>query len=461
MMDQNSRQPIHFFTIVARNYLAQAYVLGESVLRYHPEAVFSICLIDDRTKSLREIIEKRGFLVVYPDSIPVPKFCKLSFQYNVTELSTAIKPFVCQWLFAQNFQKVIYLDPDIECFRRFDEVLAALKSSSIVLTPHVCSPVPPERFPDDKAIMRTGVFNLGFLGLANTLTTVSFLKWWADHLSYECVAELDEGLFVDQKWIDLVPSIFEGVFILKNTAYNIAYWNLHERVLEERNGVLFEKNTGEQVAFIHFSGVDVADLNSISKYVPRNPLTRVSPIVRYTLDNRKDLATSFERYRQHLVDSGFCQMTEFGYGFSTYENGQPISQLERSLYLHSRNWQIKSDNPFATGAGSFVEHCRNVGIKPVRAKQKMKRDEITQRYKLPMRVIRFGLKILLRVVGAQRYVDFAKFIRHQLLLSNQTFLIEPEGNGSLEPDPGPRHSAHNIPSRTWDTHEAGIPKSAS
>ena len=32
----------------------------------------------------------------------------------------------------------------------------------------------------------------------------------------DCVVDLNRGLFVDQKWMDLVPGLFDGVYVQRH-----------------------------------------------------------------------------------------------------------------------------------------------------------------------------------------------------------------------------------------------------
>ncbi len=419
------RLPLQFFTIVAQNYLAHAFVLGESVLQNHPEAAFSVFLMDDPGRRWTASIESMGFGVIHPEDVSFVNYRKLVFQYDVTEASTSVKASIIQCLFDRGAQKVIYLDPDILCFRRFDEVLEALDQYCIVLTPHICSPVPEDTFPGERAIMASGIFNLGFIALSRSDDAATFVKWWARHLRNECVAEPDAGLFVDQKWVDMVPTCFDRVFITRHPAYNIAYWNLHERLLEERDGVLYEAQSGARVAFIHFSGIAVEDLNSICKYVMRNPLSKSRHKRRYTLDERPDLVGPFRVYEQLLVSAGIQRFSRIPYGYNTYDNGEPISKLERSLYLSSLSWQESSIDPFSSGHGSFRNACRRAGIRAgVVAGVKYSAQETIDRYRIHMRIVEFILRCCLRVLGPQRYLEFAKYMRHQFLPSNHLFLLK-------------------------------------
>jgi hypothetical protein len=312
MIEQNvlRSSTTQFFTIVAQNYLAYAFILGESVLHHHPDATFSIFLVDDVDQHWKSSISARGFQAIYPEEIPLPGYRKFVFQYNVTEASTGVKPFIFQALFERGAERVIYLDPDMLVFRRFHEVLATLNDFQIVLTPHICSPAPDDRFPGEKALMSSGVYNLGFLALSRGESSRCFLDWWCQHLKRECIAESDAGLFVDQKWVDLVPGSFAAVCILRNPAYNIAYWNLHERTLQQRGAAFFEQNSNLPVALMHFSGFQLHDLDSICKYVARNPLSDGLTKKRHTLSSRPDLAGPFHLYRGLLIAAGAARFAK-------------------------------------------------------------------------------------------------------------------------------------------------------
>lgn len=415
---------LQFFTIVAQNYLAYALVLGESVLRYHSDAIFSIFIMDDPDHRWQSSLEARGFQVIYPEHVPITEYRKFVFQYNVTEASTAVKPSIIRFLFQQGAEKVIYLDPDILCFRRLDEVLTALDESCIVLTPHICSPVPDNCFPNERAFMGTGIFNLGFIALKRSESADQFVNWWKKHLATECLFEPDTALFVDQKWVDLAPTCFEHVFILRNTAYNIAYWNLHERILEERQDILYERNSGTPVAFIHFSGISLEDSNSICRYTVRNPFSQTLDTKHPNLSDRPDLAKSFRLYRELILSSDMRDLSNMKYGYATYDNGEPISQLERSLYLGSPAWRKRNADPFATGRGSFRDTCRNAGIRASENTMiKSSASETVKTYALYIRLIEFFLRVLVRLLGPIRYLEFAKYMRHQFLPQNHGFLL--------------------------------------
>lgn len=416
--------PLEFFTIVAQNYLAHAQVLGESVLKHHPDATFSVFLMDDSDHAWQSFLESRGFRAIYPEQITLQDYRKFVFQYDITEASTGVKPLVIQSILDRGVEKAIYLDPDILCFRRLDEVLTALDQFSVVVTPHVCSPVPEGLSPDEREFMTAGVYNLGFIAVRNSEETRRFVGWWGDRLARECLLERDAGLFVDQKWVDMVPACFDHVFIMRDPAYNIAYWNLHERTLEERQSDFYEARSGHRVAFVHLSGFSPGETNLVCRYVPGNPLSHSVAKKRYRLSERQDLVPIFKKYAEMLASSRMEDFARIPYGYSTYSNGDLISKLERSLYLTSPMWREADIDPFATGPGSFWQACRRAGVRASKGQRSDAADKVVGKYRRQMRVIEFLLRLGVRVLGPDLYYAFAKYMRHQLLPQNQGFLLK-------------------------------------
>src|SRR5262249_32297517 len=151
----------------------------------------------------------------------LPRFC---FQYSVLELNTAVKPYFLQFLIhSHGLSKLVYLDPDIIVFNPMRALSSVLDRHCIALTPHLLSPYPEDQCRlNEIDILRAGTYNLGFLALAAGATTDAFLEWWKKRLYTGCRIDLDHGMHVDQKWVDLVPGFFDDVFILRDPGYNVA-----------------------------------------------------------------------------------------------------------------------------------------------------------------------------------------------------------------------------------------------
>lgn len=308
-------------TIIAKNYLAYARVLSESYLALHPEDRFVVLVVDDYRGYIEPSQERFELIGVEPLGIPHVK--RMAFKYNVTEWSTSVKPFLLEYLIErEGATRVLYLDPDILVTSRLTGLYDALEENDIVLTPHLEADYPDDgKIPNDSSIMVSGMFNLGFIGVRASENTTRFLKWWQGKLADRCVVELVQGYFVDQKYIDLVPFVFEGVHVERHPGYNMAYWNLHSRWLSGESGSW--SSNGRPLCFYHFSGFNpVCDDGRISKY-----------LTRYDLSNRSDLVPLFEDYRARVLGCDHLRCAVWPYGYGAFAGGgAPISDVFRRLY---------------------------------------------------------------------------------------------------------------------------------
>lgn len=293
-------------TIVSKNYLALAMVLAETYTKHHPNDEFFICLVDKNNNYIDTT--NKSFTLLELEDMPIPNIDRFIYQYHIMELNTAVKPYILQYLLEKKFNKVLYIDPDIKVFSPLNDVWQALDDNSIVLTPHMRTPFFDNFTPDDVGILTSGTYNLGFLGLRNTKNTHSMLRWWQEKLYAHCTVDIPNGLFVDQKWMDLIPGLYEDVFILHNPAYNIAYWNLHDRELTYTpEGYFVDKFP---LAFFHFSGYNPLKPYVLSKHQTRHDL-RHMPVVKKICNE----------YGQDLINKGFPEITKWPYAYAKLSNG--------------------------------------------------------------------------------------------------------------------------------------------
>jgi hypothetical protein len=172
-------------------------------------------------------------------------------------------------------------------------------------------------------------------------------------------------------------------------------------------------------------------VEEITKYLQRNPIGWSDQKKRYTLRERPDLAGPFHMYHQLLAAENIENFSGIPYGYAAYDNGEMITQLERSLFLKSDAWRNANSDPFSAQPGSFWHACRKAGLRAGSVTHTRKSGQETAKaYGLYMRFIEFTLKCILRILGPQRYSDFAKYMRHQFLPSNHGFLL-PEGSDQL------------------------------
>jgi glycosyltransferase involved in cell wall biosynthesis len=319
-------------TIIAKNYLPMARVLAESWRTFHPDCPLFVLLLDSTEGFFNPATE--AFETVSVSELPIANLPGFLFKYTVLEASTAVKPYLLDYLFRRySIDKLLYLDPDILILNSLDGLKTSLETADVLLTPHLLSPLPLDgRKQDDHDILQAGTYNLGFLGLRNSLESRRLLRWWSDKLYHHCLVSIENNLFVDQRWMDLVPALFEGVCILRDPGYNVAYWNLHERAVAWTDPLTVN---GGPLHFFHFSGFDPAKLWVVSKYQDR-----------YTQDDTGDARKLYSRYRDLLLEKGWAKTQKWKYGNDFFQNGVRIPPSARRYY-----WSLGTDvaylgNPF-------------------------------------------------------------------------------------------------------------------
>lgn len=329
-----SKKQLTFFTIVAKNYFSYANTLCESIKSIHPESKIYIAVSDEINST--EYGEYTKFDVININQLNLPEFEKFCFRYDVMELSTAIKPYVFRWIFDNtNAENVIYLDPDIFVLSRLDRVTEILDGgSAVVVTPHITTRIDDGLHPDETTMLKVGVFNLGFIAISSSDTGYKVVNWWADRLERGAVNDLSKGLFTDQKWVDLVPCLFSNVAILRDPGFNVAYWNLHERVISFENDVWYAN--GEPIKFFHFSGIDLKNIERFSKHQNR-----------YNLSNIGVLKNLYIKYTKKLIDNKYQDFIKLPYGFNVSPSGLVIDKQVREYFkkFHDAS-SSKIKNPY-------------------------------------------------------------------------------------------------------------------
>ena len=356
--------------------------------------------------------ESYPFEVVYAKELPIEDFCGVAFRFDVLELNTNVKPTFLKYLLRRDgTEKVVYLDPDIYFYRSLEVVFDLLDEYSIVLTPHSLMPIRDSFKPAEQDFLRTGVFNLGFIGLHSGEETFRMLDWWEERCLTLGYHEIPSGLFVDQKWINLVPCFFSSVHILKHPGCNMAYWNLHERTLEKSPSGEWLVNGQFSLIFFHFSGIVPDSETVLSKYQNR-----------FQFSQRPDLSELFLQYRAELKKTlQQYEPSNLVYSYGCFSNGKPIPLLTRRIFGRLRE-KFGPVNPF-DATGPFFKWASERGLVGTEESSKTYTALTYDKNDFRLRLIHKLLYVLLRVVGINRYMLLMKYLSFISVLGNQTVLF--------------------------------------
>lgn len=323
---------VHLFTSAACNYIPKVRLLFQSVRRFHPEWTIHLALPDRITDSIDTSTEP--FDRIWPiEELAIPHWKGWAFCHEIVELATAIKPFALLRLMdLADAEKIIYLDPDIVIFSPLNDIIDALEECSLLLTPHLTEPEEQLEAIMDNEIcsLKHGIYNLGFLGINVDAESRRFAQWWAHRLYHFCRADIKNGLFTDQRWIDLVPAFFTGVGIVRSPRHNVASWNLTHRDVTGDFESGFYVN-GEPLGFYHFTGFDSGAHDVMAlKNIGAN----------------KSVQALLSWYKRKTDELGKDPLAKIPWAFGTFSNGTPISRAQRLVYRERPDLQKAFPDPF-------------------------------------------------------------------------------------------------------------------
>lgn len=243
-----------YFTLCSNNYLPFAISLGKSVKYFQSEAHFVIGLVD-RIHPDIDYPSLGDFEFLPCFDLGYPEFESMLSRYNIIEFNTAVKPFYFEYLFTKypEVDQIYYLDPDLYFYQSPRVLDQEWAEAEILLTPNLIFTMP-KPSTGEFASLRHGMYNLGFLGLKRGEESFRLIQWWKERLREHCRIDKCRGIFVDQKWMDLVPLFFKKIKSVKHPGWNMAWWNFSERTLIQTPQGYAVNRSEIHLVFFHFSG---------------------------------------------------------------------------------------------------------------------------------------------------------------------------------------------------------------
>jgi hypothetical protein len=372
-------------TICACNYLSKALILQESYQYYHPNNDFYIVVVDKKCSELEQRHNNVSFIWV--EDLGIEGFYNYAFKFDVIELNTNVKPTALRNLL-KTYDTVLYIDPDIKVYSSLTPVYESLESHSIVVTPHTFTPVLDGKNPSDE-----------------------FLDWWSDRCLKLGFYEPQLGLAVDQGWVDLAPSFFPSLKILRDVGLNVAFWNLHERTISQKNGNWYV-NGDSLLYFFHFS--------SFSQDQPHAIAHKQS---RFAPGSRRDLHPLLDEYADMLNKYDNDTYATAEYSFDYFEDGTYISPTLRRFFDALESDFPAKENPFSVDSAvyhfAFKRRLAKKGYRP--SKRYTFRD--MNKFSVAIKIINYGLYLILMLVGPNRYFSLMKYLVHISSIRNQKDVI--------------------------------------
>jgi hypothetical protein len=207
-------------------------------------------LIDDITISENDT---KHTTISLSDMCANEEFSNMKNKYSGDKLRWSLKPVFLKYLLGRGYDAVIYCDNDIYFFDSPEHLFYSLGRESFLLTPHYYNSSPNRAQNWFEANFRVGLYNAGFIGVSKK--GIHILDWWRDCCLYNVKKAFWRGMFDDQKYLDLIPVIFDDVKIVKNNGCNLAGWNIDNYEIKHSGNGFFVNNN--PLIFIHFAELSI------------------------------------------------------------------------------------------------------------------------------------------------------------------------------------------------------------
>ncbi len=225
-----NKSNIALFTVITPSYVPFAISMTRSFSAFHPNIDIYIFVCGASDISVLPKIDKVTYMTI--DGLKIPDIQSFLFKYSKVEACEAIRPYAFAYLLEYDqYGKIFYADADIIFYSSSLSLIKYLDKFNIILFPQSNSPYPNDsKKPSEYDILTTGQFNAGLLGIKNSTESMKFILWWQKQVYDGAYHRIDLGLYADQKWLDCVPQLFREIGVISDHRYNVAYWNLHERL---------------------------------------------------------------------------------------------------------------------------------------------------------------------------------------------------------------------------------------
>lgn len=259
-----------FCTIITEDFYPMALTLYDSI-EENGNASLNILIAAYKEKvSLKIQTNPKRIRVYFLDDIEnfyiTKEIYRKYFNTNIDSFRWSMKSvFMLFLLSICGYEKVIFVDPDIYFFDKYDFLFNILDKHNIILSPH-WRPTNPKISPTGFIFnFKDGIFNGGFVGSNNKAIRV--LEWWAEACLFKCEKDYENGLYVDQKYLDMFILFDDNIHILRHRGCNVANWNICECKRTVINNSTFI-NEKFPIIFIHFSPNTIKGiLNGQDKYL--------------------------------------------------------------------------------------------------------------------------------------------------------------------------------------------------
>ncbi|MGG5487537.1 hypothetical protein [Gaetbulibacter jejuensis] len=243
-------------TVITNNYAHYALALHDSFKDYDDTVDYCVFVSNGALDTAYEDeFEARGIVLLTVADFKDNRLAKQMHEKYATVYHDAyrwgMKPLVMIELLNRSYDHVIYVDSDIYFFADYTFLWKELETRSMLLSPHWRCSDPSISETNFRHNFLDGIYNGGFVGASKK--GIKAMSYWAELCLFKCEVNRNDGFYVDQRYLDILPTRFEGVGHITHRGCNVANWNIVDcQRVAQADGTVLINNTFP-IVFIHFT----------------------------------------------------------------------------------------------------------------------------------------------------------------------------------------------------------------
>jgi hypothetical protein len=290
-----------FCIILSKYRLYQGIALYRSLVYNHNNfRVFILC-VDDEAYQMCTSMNLENAVILRTEELTDERLAVIKQNRRLNEYCWTLKPFFLDYVLKkyEYIDNAVYLDADI-CF--FSDPAPMFENRN-----NYCALFSEHDFLEkDSAVEKNcGKYNSGLVIFKNCKTSLDILKWWEEKCIDWCFDSVDEGKFGDQKYLDLMPRLFEGIYSISAPGVNIAPWNEAKYQFSNKAAKVFANM--DQLICYHYCGLRLLNKNQyallIGSQIPNSVIhTPYTLVVQQVISDIESISPGFDGY---FVESHF------------------------------------------------------------------------------------------------------------------------------------------------------------
>lgn len=243
---------VFYGTTLDVKFVVRSLALYNSLIPSSPDKLFGFFCMDDGAAEALERLDLPQAWIVRREEFESEELLAVRPFRQLNEYCWTCKPAVIRYAFGREptISWGVYLDSDMAAFGDPDQVLPSDPSIKAVITPHRYS-LP--KFEKHGPIV--GWHNGGYAAFRNDPDGTDIVDWWQARCLEACPSVPTADHYADQKYLDSLPELYEGVVSSSHKGLNTAPWNIDSYRICGREGNIFVDD--DELLIYHFQSLRI------------------------------------------------------------------------------------------------------------------------------------------------------------------------------------------------------------